>query len=165
NAESQRHWLDSLQPEDPRKPDGQQYGVRHQPTTLGREHDVFSRRRDPWLQLVHRLRPQQPGDARGLDQSDRIARRTSDGQYPHVESARSDLRAVTAAASPIADQLSKEDWTWGCSSQMIRLVACSSQETRTATTERGSSSAPPSVKAKVDSVRRKSFWWPRAGQG
>ena len=26
NAEYQRHWLDSLQPEDPRKPDGQQYG-------------------------------------------------------------------------------------------------------------------------------------------
>jgi hypothetical protein len=85
---------------------------------LGSEHDVFSRRRDPWLQLVHRLRPQQPGDARGLDQSDRIARRTSYGQCPHVESARSDLRAVTAAASPIADQLSKAGWTWGCSSHV-----------------------------------------------
>ncbi len=71
--------------------------VRHRPTALGTERDLFSRRRDPRLQLVHRLRPHQPGDARGVDQSDRIARRTADGQCPHAESARSDLRGADAA--------------------------------------------------------------------
>ena len=77
--------------------------VRHRPTALGTERAVFSRRRDPRLQLVHGLRPRQPGDARGMDQSDRIARRFADRQCPHAEGARSDLRGVTAAASAVAD--------------------------------------------------------------
>ena len=109
--------------------------VRHQPTTLGSEHDVFSRRRDPWLQLVHRLRPQQPGDARGLDQSDRIARRTTDGQCHHVESARSDLRAVT---SPHRRSIEQSGVVMGAVRlKLIRPVACFSQQTRAAATDRG----------------------------
>ena len=75
NADYQRRWLDSLQPEDPSKPNGQQYGYGIAQIALGTERDLFSRRRDARLQLVHRLRPRQPGDARGVDQSDRIARR------------------------------------------------------------------------------------------
>jgi D-alanyl-D-alanine carboxypeptidase len=74
NAAYQRRWLDSLQPEDPSKPDGQQYGYGIAKMRWGPNTMLLSRRRDPWLQLVHRLRPQQPGDARGLDQSDRSAR-------------------------------------------------------------------------------------------
>jgi hypothetical protein len=38
----------------------------------------------------------------------------------------------------IADNLSKAGWTWGCSSQLIRLAACFSQQTRTAATVAGS---------------------------
>jgi hypothetical protein len=33
---------------------------------------------------------------------------------PYVESARPDLRGVTAAALRIADQLRKAGWSWGC---------------------------------------------------
>ena len=81
NATYQRRWLDSLQPEDPSKPKGQQYGYGITQMSLGTEHYLFSRRRDRRLQLVHGPRPQQPGDARGLDQPDRIARRKADRQY------------------------------------------------------------------------------------
>ena len=45
--------------------------VRHRPVALGTDGDLFSRRRDPRLQFVHRRRPRQSGDARGVDQSDR----------------------------------------------------------------------------------------------
>ena len=53
NAEYQRRWLDSVQPEDPSKPDSQKYGYGIAQVQLGTQHDVFSRRRDPRLQLVH----------------------------------------------------------------------------------------------------------------
>ena len=106
DAEYQRRWLDSLRPEDPSKPDGQQYGYGISRAALGIEHDLFSRRRDSRVQLENQLRPCQPDDARRVDQSDRIARRTADGQYPHAESARSDLRGVAAGASRIADRRS-----------------------------------------------------------
>ena len=56
NAEYQRRWLDSLQPEDPSKP-GTKVRVRHHPSELGTEHDLFSRRRDPRVQLENQLRP------------------------------------------------------------------------------------------------------------
>jgi len=46
NAAYQRRWLDSLQPEDPSKPDGQQYGYGISQLRWGSKHDVFSRRRD-----------------------------------------------------------------------------------------------------------------------
>ena len=77
--------------------------VRHHPVALGSEHGLFSRRRDARLQLLHGLRPRQQNDARGLDQFDRIARPKGDGQCPHVKSARSDLRGVTAAALAVTD--------------------------------------------------------------
>ena len=80
NADYQHRWLDSLQPEDPSKPHGQQYRVRHLPAALGTERAVFPRRRDARLQLVHGLRSRQSGDARSVDQLDRIARREADSQ-------------------------------------------------------------------------------------
>ena len=49
NADYQRQWLDSLQPEDPSKPLGQQYRVRHQPTALGSECTLLPWRRDAGL--------------------------------------------------------------------------------------------------------------------
>ena len=104
NAEYQRHWLDSLQPEDPSKPEGQKYGYGISPSELGTEHDLFSRRRDPRVQLENQLRSNQPDDAHRVDQSSRIARRPADRQYPLGESARSDLRGLTAAASAVADR-------------------------------------------------------------
>ena len=80
NADYQRRWLDSLRPEDPSKPDGQQYGYGIAQTALRTERAVFPRRRDARLQLVHGLRPRQSGDARRVDQPDRIARREADSQ-------------------------------------------------------------------------------------
>src|SRR4029077_5352945 len=70
----------------------------------GTEHDLFSRRRDPRLQLENQLRSNQPDDAHRVDQSSRIAGRTADSQYPLGESARSDLQSVTAAAAAVADR-------------------------------------------------------------
>ena len=102
NAAYQRRWLDSLQPEDPSKPDGQRYGYGISQLRWGPNTIYFHGGETARLQLVHRLRPHQPGDARRVDQSDRIARRTADGQCSHAESARSDLRGVTAAGLPIA---------------------------------------------------------------
>ncbi len=106
NAEYQRRWLDSLQPEDPSKPEGQKYGYGIAELQLGTEHDLFSRRRDSRLQLENQLRPRQPDDAHRVDQSDRIARRTADSQYPMGESARSDLRGVAAGAVRFDGRLS-----------------------------------------------------------
>ena len=80
NADYQHRWLDSLQPEDPSKPHGQQYRVRHRPAALRTERALFPRRRGARLQLVHGLRSRQSGDARSLDQPDRIARREADSQ-------------------------------------------------------------------------------------
>ena len=57
DAAYQRRWLDSLQPEDPSKPEGQQYGYGIVQISWGPNTDLFSRRRDPRLQLVHGLRP------------------------------------------------------------------------------------------------------------
>jgi hypothetical protein len=106
NADYQRQWLDSLQPE------GQKYGYRIAQNYLGTEHDLFSRRRDARLQLKNQLRPNQQADAHPLDQSDYITRRPADRQYPLGESARSDLQSVTAVALFIAEKLSKAGWSW-----------------------------------------------------
>jgi len=54
--------------------------VRHRPDTLRTERAVFPRRRDARLQLVHGLRPRQSGDARSVDQPDRIPRREAVSQ-------------------------------------------------------------------------------------
>ena len=80
DADYHHRWLDSLQPEDPSKPHGQQCLVRHHPTAVRTEPIVFPRRRDAWLQLVHGLRSRQSGDARRVDQPARIARREADSQ-------------------------------------------------------------------------------------
>ena len=84
---------------------GAKVRVRHRPSELGTEHDLFSRRRDPRVQLENQLRSNQPDDAHRVDQSSRIAGRTADSQYPLGESARSDLRGITVAASGAARQL------------------------------------------------------------
>ena len=99
NATYQRRWLDSPQPEDPSKPEGQQYGygiarLRWGPNTM-----YFHGGETPGYNSFIGYDPGNQSDARGVDQSDRIARRKSDCQCPHVESARSDLRGVTAANS------------------------------------------------------------------
>ena len=98
DAEYQRRWLESVQLEDPNKPEGQRVRVRHRPNALGTERVLFSRRRDARLQFVHRLRPDEQGDARRVDESDRIARRIADCQRADAEGARSDLRGVADPA-------------------------------------------------------------------
>ncbi len=73
NADFQRRWLDSPQPQDPNKPEGQQYGLRHLQTSLGTEHNLLPRWRDTRLQLIHGLRSRQPRHPRRLDESNRRA--------------------------------------------------------------------------------------------
>jgi D-alanyl-D-alanine carboxypeptidase len=51
----QRRWFDSLKPEDPSKPQGQKYGYGISQLSWGSEHDLFSRRLDPWLQFENQL--------------------------------------------------------------------------------------------------------------
>src|SRR5205823_33047 len=71
----------------------------------GTEHDLFSRRRDPRLQLENQLRSRQRHDAHRVDQSDCLTRRPADCQYPLGEGARSDLQSVTAVALSLADEV------------------------------------------------------------
>jgi D-alanyl-D-alanine carboxypeptidase len=59
NAAYQGRWFDNLQPEDPSKPEGQKYGYGIAELSWGTEHDLFSRWRDPWIQLENQLRPSQ----------------------------------------------------------------------------------------------------------
>lgn len=47
NVKYQRVWLDCLRPEDPNKPQGQQYGYGISQISWG-QNTIFSRRRDPW---------------------------------------------------------------------------------------------------------------------
>ena len=103
NAAYQRRWLDSLQLEDPSKPDGQQYGYGIAKLHWGPNTIYFHGGETPGYNSFMGYDPNKPDDACGLDQSDRIARRKADGEYPHVEGARSDLRGVTAGVSPITD--------------------------------------------------------------
>jgi hypothetical protein len=100
NAAYQRRWLDSLRPEDPSKPDGQQYGYGIAKRQGGPNTMYFHGGETPGYNSFMGYDPRQSGDTRGLDESDRIAQRTSDSQRPHVESARSDLRSVAATTSP-----------------------------------------------------------------
>ena len=100
NADYQRRWLDAVQPQDPSHARRPTVRVRNRPVAIRTEHALFPRRRAPRLQLLHRLRPRQRGDARPVDQSHRIARWPADSQCPHVEIARSGLRRVIGAAPP-----------------------------------------------------------------
>jgi hypothetical protein len=59
-----------------------------------------------------------------LDQSDCITRRPADRQYPLREDARSDLRAVTAVALAVADQVYRQG------SAALDLLGLTTEQTR-----------------------------------
>ena len=99
NAKYQRRWLDSPQPEDPSKPDGKQYGYGIAKLHWGPNTMYFHGGSSPATTRSWAMTPPL-SDTRGLDESDCVARRKADSQHPHVESARSDLRCVTAATNP-----------------------------------------------------------------
>ena len=103
NADYQRQWLDSVQLEDPSKPDGIKYGYGITQLRWGANKVYFHGGEMPgfnsfvgydpaskmtlvvWTNLTVSL------DGKG------------DGQCPHVKSARSDLRGVTPAVLAVAD--------------------------------------------------------------
>ena len=72
DADYQRQWLDSPEPEDPSRPLRPEIWVWYRSDHLWAEQDVFSRRRDARLQLVHGLRSGQRCNADRLDQPDRV---------------------------------------------------------------------------------------------
>jgi D-alanyl-D-alanine carboxypeptidase len=103
NADYQRQWLDSVQLEDPSKPDGLQYGYGITQLRWGANTLYFHGGEMPGFNSFM-----------GYDPANKMTlvvwtnRTVSlDGKVtakcPHVKSARSDLLGVTAAALPIAD--------------------------------------------------------------
>ena len=99
NADYQRRWLDSLQPEDPSKPDGQQYG-----------YGIAQLRLGPNALYFHGGEMPGYNSFMGYDPANRVTlvvwtnlTVSPDGKptanSPHAESARSDLRGVPAATS------------------------------------------------------------------
>ena len=103
NAETQRLWLDSVQPEDPSKPEGQKYGYGIAQFSWGPNTIYFHGGETAGYNSKISYDPAQRYDAHRMDQSDLIARQQADGEYALSESARSDLQSVTAGACPIAD--------------------------------------------------------------
>jgi CubicO group peptidase (beta-lactamase class C family) len=99
NADYQRQWLDSVQPEVASKPEGQKYGYGISQFSWGPNTIYIHGGEMPWLQLENQLRPGQRHDTHRVDQFDCITRRPADRQYPLGKGARSDLRGVTASIS------------------------------------------------------------------
>ena len=100
NAKYQRLWLDSLQPEDPNKPKGQQYGYGISQMSWGPNTIYFHGGETPGYNSFMGYDPNNQVTLVVWTNLTVSLDDKADSQYPHVEGARSDLRGVTAARLP-----------------------------------------------------------------
>ena len=100
DADYQRQWIESPEPQDPGDPGGQKYG--YISDYLWAEQCVFSRRRDAWLQLVHGLRSSQRCNSDSMDQPDSVTCRPANTMMLRMLGCRRDScwNSVTHSEAP-----------------------------------------------------------------